>query len=77
MYWAEALSKQNKDEDLKKIFTPIAKNLKENEAIINQELIGVQGHSVTIGGYYEPTEKLVFEAMRPSKTFNSILSKIN
>ncbi|MEH6766077.1 MAG: NADP-dependent isocitrate dehydrogenase [Aequorivita antarctica] len=76
MYWAEALSKQGKDEDLKKIFTPIAKELKDNEAKINSELIDVQGHSVNIGGYYEPTEKLVHEAMRPSKTFNEILTEI-
>ncbi len=76
MYWAEALSKQDKDADLKKIFTPISKELKENEAKINEELISVQGHSVNIGGYYEPTEKLVFDAMRPSKTFNNILSEI-
>ncbi len=76
MYWAEALSKQDKDEDLKKIFTPIAKELKENENKINAELIAVQGHPINIGGYYEPTEKLVSEAMRPSTTFNNILSKI-
>ncbi len=77
MYWAEALSKQDKDTDLKRIFTPIAKDLKENEAKINKELISVQGHSVNIGGYYEPTEKLVSEAMRPSKTFNNILSDLS
>ncbi|SRX55585.1 NADP-dependent isocitrate dehydrogenase [Aequorivita sp. CIP111184] len=76
MYWAEALSQQNKDEDLKKIFSPIAKKLKENETQINSELIAVQGQSVDIGGYYEPTEKLISEAMRPSKTFNNILSEI-
>ena len=76
MYWAEALSKQDKDEDLKKIFTPIAKELKENENKINAELIAVQGRPINIGGYYEPTEKLVSEAMRPSTTFNNILSKI-
>ncbi|MBB6680072.1 NADP-dependent isocitrate dehydrogenase [Aequorivita sp. 609] len=77
MYWAEALSKQDKDQELKDIFTPIAEQLKENENKINEELTMVQGHLVDIGGYYEPTEKLVFEAMRPSKTFNNILSKIN
>ena len=76
IYWAEALAEQNKDEDLKKIFSPIAKELKENEAKINDELIAVQGHSVNIGGYYEPTEKLVFDAMRPSNTYNNILSEI-
>ena len=76
LYWAEALSKQNKDEDLKKIFSPIAQKLNENENTINDELIQVQGKPVDIGGYYEPTEKLVSEAMRPSKTFNDILSEI-
>lgn len=76
MYWAEALSKQDKDADLKKIFTPIAKRMKENEETINNELVEVQGHSVNIAGYYEPTDKLVSEAMRPSKTFNNILSEI-
>lgn len=76
MYWAEALSKQDKDADLKKIFIPISKELKDNEDKINEELIIVQGHPVNIGGYYEPTDKLVSEAMRPSKTFNKILSEI-
>lgn len=77
MYWADELSKQDKDEDLKKIFTPIAKDLKENEAQINKELIDAQGHSVDIGGYYAPTSKLVYEIMRPSITLNNILVKLN
>mgnify|MGYP003114070840 FL=1 len=76
MYWAEALSKQDKDSELKNIFTPIAKALKENEARINDELIAAQGHPINIGGYYEPTEKLVYEAMRPSTTFNKILVEL-
>ncbi len=77
MYWADELSKQNKDEDLKKIFTPIAKELQESEDQINKELIDAQGHSVDIGGYYAPIEKLVYEIMRPSKTLNKILVKLN
>lgn len=76
MYWAEALSKQDKDSELKNIFTPIAKALKENEARINDELIAAQGHPVNIGGYYKPTEKLVYDAMRPSTTFNKILVEL-
>ncbi|MDN3725506.1 NADP-dependent isocitrate dehydrogenase [Aequorivita sp. SDUM287046] len=76
MYWAEALASQDKDEDLKRIFSPIAQKLNENEKKINDELINAQGKSVDIGGYYEPTEKLVSEAMRPSKTFNNILAEI-
>lgn len=77
MYWADELSKQNKDEDLKKIFTPIAKELQESEDQINKELIDAQGHSVDIGGYYAPIEKLVYEIMRPSTTLNKILVKLN
>ena len=78
VYSSDDASKRlmNEDEELKKIFTPIAIKLKESEAKINSELIAVQGHAVAIGGYYEPTEKLVSEAMRPSKTFNTILSEI-
>ncbi len=76
MYWAEALANQNKDEMLKDRFTPIAKKLKDNEAKIVEELNKAQGHKIDIGGYYEPTEKLVKEQMRPSKTFNDILAEI-
>jgi isocitrate dehydrogenase len=76
MYWAEALANQEKDQDLKRIFSPISKQLKDNEEKINEELIAVQGQSVNIEGYYKPTEKLVFEVMRPSKTLNNILSEI-
>lgn len=77
MYWAEALSKQDEDKELKEIFTPIAKELKKNEDKINQELIDDQGRSVDIGGYYEPTEELVFDVMRPSKTLNQIMESLN
>lgn len=77
MYWAEALANQDKDQELKQAFTQIAKDLKENESQINKELIDAQGHPVDIGGYYAPTEKLVYEIMRPSKTLNNILIKLN
>ncbi|MGB3344414.1 MAG: NADP-dependent isocitrate dehydrogenase [Aequorivita sp.] len=77
MYWAEALAKQDKDQDLKKIFTPIAAQLKENEAKINEELIGAQGEAVDIGGYYYPSDALAKKAMRPSGTFNAILAQLS
>lgn len=73
-YWAEALSKQNANGDLKAQFTSIAEELASKEAIILNELSSIQGHPVNIEGYYYPTENLVNEAMRPSKTFNAILS---
>ncbi len=76
MYWAEALANQDKDEMMKNRFAPIAKKLKENETTIVKELNAAQGHKIDIGGYYEPTEKLIKEQMRPSKTFNGILAEI-
>ncbi|WP_413997619.1 NADP-dependent isocitrate dehydrogenase [Flavobacterium sp. W1B] len=76
MYWAEALAAQDKDAELKAIFTPIAKELKENEAKINTELISAQGKAQEIGGYFQPNPELTSKAMRPSETFNSILAKI-
>ncbi|WP_268845936.1 NADP-dependent isocitrate dehydrogenase [Flavobacterium aestivum] len=77
MYWAEALAAQNKDADLKAIFTPISTEFIANEAKINAELIGAQGKPQTIGGYYQPNPALTNTAMRPSEAFNAILSKIN
>ncbi|MGE5945026.1 MAG: NADP-dependent isocitrate dehydrogenase, partial [Flavobacteriales bacterium] len=72
-YWAEALAKQDANSSLKTEFTPIAKELASKEAVILNELNNIQGHPVNIEGYYIPNEKLVNEAMRPSKTFNAIL----
>jgi len=75
-YWAQALAAQNKDAELKAIFTPIAAEFEANEAKIDAELIGAQGKPQTLGGYYQPTPELVSKAMRPSETFNSIIAKI-
>lgn len=75
-YWAQALAAQNKDAELKAIFTPIAAEFEANEAKIDAELIGAQGKTQSIGGYYQPTPELVSKAMRPSETFNAIISKI-
>ena len=76
LYWAQALAAQDKDAELKATFEPIAKELTDNEAKINSELIGAQGTHQEIGGYYKPNQDLLFKAMRPSGTFNSILSKL-
>ncbi len=76
MYWAEALAAQEKNIELKTIFTPIAKAFFENEDKINAELIGVQGKPQNIGGHYQPNPELTSKAMRPSQTFNAILTQI-
>ncbi|SHG88818.1 isocitrate dehydrogenase [Flavobacterium fluvii] len=75
-YWAQALAAQTKDAELKAIFSPIAAEFEANEAKINSELIGAQGKSQEIGGYYQPNPELASKAMRPSETFNTILAKI-
>jgi isocitrate dehydrogenase len=76
LYWAQALAAQDKDADLKAIFTPIAAELTTNEDKIAAELIGSQGKPQDTGGYYKPVFEKASAAMRPSATFNSILAKI-
>lgn len=76
MYWAEALAAQSKDAELQAKFAPIAKQLQENEAKINEELIGAQGKPVDMGGYYHPDKQKVEKAMRPSPTLNAIIDSI-
>ena len=76
LYWAQALAAQNKDAELKAKFEPIAKEMTENEAKIDAELIAAQGKVQEIGGYYHPDFKLTDKAMRPSETFNAILGKL-
>ena len=74
MYWAEALAKQKKDKKLSEFFEKVAQKLKDNEDKIIAELLKAQGHPVNIGGYYEPSDKMVNDAMRPSATMNKILT---
>jgi isocitrate dehydrogenase len=77
MYWAEALAAQTKDADLAARFAKVAKQLQENEAKINEELIGAQGKAQDIGGYYQPDPIKTEKAMRPSATLNAIIDAIN
>jgi isocitrate dehydrogenase len=76
MYWARALADQTKHEGLRERFRKTALELERNEEKIVAELIGVQGKPVDIGGYYHPDPRLTGQAMRPSATFNSILSAV-
>ena len=76
LYWAEALAAQSKDADLKARFAPLAKTLLDNEAKINEELIGSQGKPQNIGGYYNPNDELASKAMRPSETLNTSLASL-
>ena len=76
LYWAEALAAQTKDAELQVRFAALAKALKENEAKINEELIGAQGKPQEIGGYYHPNDELAGKAMRPSETLNTALASL-
>ncbi|MGG5577002.1 NADP-dependent isocitrate dehydrogenase [Myroides sp. C15-4] len=76
MYWAEALAAQTKDAGLQAKFAPIAKAMAENEAKINEELIGAQGKAQQIGGYYQTNPEATAKAMRPSTTLNTIIDSI-
>ena len=52
LYWAQALAAQSEDVELSDRFAPLAKRLKEKEAVIVAELTAAQGQPVDIGGYY-------------------------
>ena len=76
MYWAEALAAQSKDKELQARFPSVAKQLQENEAKINAELLGAQRKPVDMGGYYQPDPVKVAKAMRPSPTLNAIIDPL-
>ena len=73
LYWAEALAAQDKDKGLKARFAGVAKQLADNAATIDQELLGAQAKPMDIGGYYDPDPAKTSKAMRPSPTFNAII----
>ena len=76
LYWAKALSEQSDDEALKDDFTKVYQQLKDDQATIEKELLDAQGEPVDINGYYFADDQLIFDQMRPSKTFNAIVESI-
>lgn len=76
MYWAEALAKQTDDAELAEKFKKVYDAMKSNEAVINEELINVQGKAQDIGGYYHPNAEKTYAAMRPSQTLNEIIDSL-
>ncbi len=77
LYWATQLAQQTDDADLAAAFAPVAAGLAGSEDTIVAELNAVQGSPVDIGGYYQPDPAKVRAAMRPSKTLNGLLARIN
>ena len=74
LFWAEALASQTEAPQLADSASSLAKSLRASEQIIVDELIGVQGKPVDLGGYYRPDPKQCEAAMRPSATFNAALA---
>ena len=74
MYWAQALTDQDKDMEMKSRFARAAKEMEENEAKIVEELLAAQGKPVDLGGYYLPDPEICAKVMRPSPTFNAIIN---
>ncbi|MCF8392939.1 MAG: NADP-dependent isocitrate dehydrogenase [Melioribacteraceae bacterium] len=76
LYWAEELSSQDKDDQMKKRFTELAAKLRENEAKINEELLAAQGAPADLGGYFYPDQEKTEKIMRPSATLNAIIDSM-
>ncbi len=76
LYWAEALAAQTKDAELQARFAKVAKAMQDNEAKINEELIGAQGKPMDLGGYYLTDFDKTSRAMRPSATLNAIIDSL-
>ena len=76
MYLADALVNQDENKNLAETFAPVAKELKDFESKIMEELLAVEGKPADIGGYYKPDDALASKAMRPSETLNKIIDNI-
>ncbi len=76
LYWAQALAAQTQDKKIAEKFTKIAKDLSDNAAKIDAELLAAQGKPQDIGGYYHPDDAKASKAMRPSATLNKIIDAI-
>jgi isocitrate dehydrogenase len=76
LYWAQALAAQTADKKIAERFTKIAKDLSDNVAKIDQELLAAQGKPQDVGGYYHPNDEKAAKAMRPSATLNRIIDAI-
>jgi isocitrate dehydrogenase len=76
LYWAQELAAQDDDQDLKKLFAPVAQELAAKIDVILQELSAAKGKPMDLGGYYHPDPAKMKAAMCPSATFNHILDSL-
>ena len=75
MWWAQAMAEQTEDRELAQLFEPLATELAAAQETILQDLLDCQGQPMDIGGYYYPDPALAASSMRPSATFNNIISQ--
>lgn len=76
MYWAQAMAEQDDDSEMKSLFTPVAKELADNETKIVEELNSVQGKAADLGGYYCLDKEKTSQIMRPSATLNAVIDSL-
>ena len=76
LYWAETLSQQSQDAELRTHFSKVHDELSSNQELILEELTAAQGNPADVGGYYHPNPDQASKAMRPSSTFNDIVESI-
>jgi isocitrate dehydrogenase len=73
LFWAQALTGQNENNELRDSFSNIASVLTEGEKTIIDELNEIQGNPVELGGYYQPDPEKCRQAMCASPTLNAAL----
>ena len=76
LYWAEHLSKQNENTELKDEFEMVYNLLSKNENQIINEIDSTQGVKVNLEGYYNTNNDITEKIMRPSNSFNEIIDNI-
>ena len=76
-HWAQALAEQDDDAGLAEAFGPLAERLAADEDVIVDELNGVQGAPVDLGGHYFVDREKATAAMRPSATFNAAIASLS
>ena len=76
LYWAEYLSKQNENVELKDEFEMVYNLLSKSENQIINEIDSAQGCKIDLEGYFNTNDEITKQIMRPSQLFNEIIDNI-
>jgi isocitrate dehydrogenase len=76
LYWAQELARQDKDTELKELFSQMKEDLTDVRDDIVVEFSKAQGKAVELYGYYNPDDYVAAKVMRPSVSFNKIINKM-